>query len=96
MAVQDSILPTGGGKDGKSPVFVSAGTTVAFSSIALQRRKDLWGEDAEEFRPERWEHEKSGWVRIARHWHSSPSNNACLLQKFIPFSGGPRKCIGRK
>lgn len=32
----------------------------------MHRRKDLFGEDAEEFRPQRWDEETLpyGWVRI--------------------------------
>lgn len=30
----------------------------------MQRDKDLWGEDAEDFRPERWENMKPGWHYI--------------------------------
>lgn len=62
VANQDTILPTGGGEDGKSPVFVPSGSMVTFSIMALHRRKDLWGEDAEEFHPERWEKERASWV----------------------------------
>ncbi|KAL8938752.1 MAG: hypothetical protein Q9216_003724 [Gyalolechia sp. 2 TL-2023] len=62
VAVDDAILPKGGGIDGKSPVFVRAGTLVVFHFVALHKRKDLWGEDAEEFRPERWEKEKASWA----------------------------------
>lgn len=43
----------------------------------MQRRKDLFGDDAEEFRPERWEELRPGW-------------------DYIPFSGGPRICIGQQ
>ena len=63
VALEDSILPVGGGEDGLSPVFVPAGTNIEFQAFALHRRKDLWGEDAEEFRPERWENEVlTSWV----------------------------------
>ncbi|KAL8879053.1 MAG: hypothetical protein Q9192_008315, partial [Flavoplaca navasiana] len=58
---KDVILPTGGGYDGKSPVLATAGTLVIFHFAALHKRKDLWGEDADEFRPERWQDEKASW-----------------------------------
>lgn len=54
-AVRDTVLPAGGGPDGKAPVFVAKGTTLRYLPWALQRRKDIYGSDAEEFRPERWE-----------------------------------------
>lgn len=63
VALKDIILPQGGGDDGKSPVFVAAGTLVIFHFMSLHRRKDLWGDDADEFRPERWQDEKASWVR---------------------------------
>lgn len=60
QAVVDTTLPVGGGPDGKSPVFVKAGQTVGYQVYIMQRRKDLYGEDAEEFRPERWESIRPG------------------------------------
>ena len=63
IAARDTILPTGGGPDGRSPVFVAEGTMIAYHVTALHRRKDLWGEDANEYRPERWKDEKLSWVR---------------------------------
>ncbi|KAI0966082.1 cytochrome P450 52E2 [Xylaria arbuscula] len=54
-AVRDTILPRGGGKDGKSPVFVTKGTYLRYIPWVMHRRKDIFGDDAEEFRPERWE-----------------------------------------
>ncbi len=62
VATKDVILPTGGGEDGKSPIFVRAGTLVVFHYVALHVRKDLWGEDAADFRPERWRDERAPWV----------------------------------
>jgi cytochrome P450 len=60
-AIRDTILPVGGGADGRSPVAVRKGEVVTYSSYILHRRKDLWGEDAEEWRPERWVGRKLGW-----------------------------------
>lgn len=64
VALNDVVLPRGGGADGKSPVFVAAGTLVIFHLVALHKRKDFWGDDADDFRPERWQDEKASWVRI--------------------------------
>ncbi|KAL8648072.1 MAG: hypothetical protein Q9226_006151, partial [Calogaya cf. arnoldii] len=61
VAIKDVVLPTGGGEDGRSPVLASAGTLVMFHFVALHKRKDLWGEDADDFRPERWQDEKASW-----------------------------------
>ncbi|KAF7857950.1 hypothetical protein EAF04_009307 [Stromatinia cepivora] len=74
---QDTILPRGGGPDGTQPMFLPAGSRILVSTYAMQYRKDIWGEDADEFRPERWEGRRAGW-------------------EFIPFGGGPRKCIGQQ
>lgn len=57
----DTTLPNGGGPDGKSPVYVPKGAEVGFPVYVMHRRKDLWGEDAAEFRPERWVGRKPGW-----------------------------------
>ncbi|KAI8957627.1 cytochrome P450 52E1 [Daldinia sp. FL1419] len=54
-AVRDTILPTGGGTDGKSPIFVTKGTICRYLPWTLHRRRDIYGDDADEFRPERWE-----------------------------------------
>lgn len=61
MATRDTTLPRGGGEDGQSPIFVRKGQSVIYSVHAMQHRKDLWGEDAEEFKPERWQGLKPGW-----------------------------------
>ena len=50
----DTVLPRGGGPDGKLPVFAPAGTGFDTSWYNLHRLKSVWGEDAEEFRPDRW------------------------------------------
>ena len=55
IALQDTVLPTGGGKSGTSPVFVRRGTSIQFNFFALHRRPEVFGQDSEIFRPERWE-----------------------------------------
>ena len=55
FANKDTWLPRGGGADGKSPIFVQKGQMVIWVLYSMHRRKDFWGQDAEDFRPERWE-----------------------------------------
>ncbi|KAM5466660.1 hypothetical protein MauCBS54593_005917 [Microsporum audouinii] len=94
-AVVDTTLPRGGGLDGKSPIGVPADTRILYSTMAMQRRRDLYDPppsassspeekakpwyDPHEFHPERW---TSGWQ--PKPWH------------FIPFNGGPRICLGQQ
>ena len=53
--LRETVLPLGGGKDGQSPLLLPKGTPTRFSPYSLHRREDIYGEDANEFRPERWE-----------------------------------------
>ncbi|KAI9882165.1 MAG: hypothetical protein M1823_006090 [Watsoniomyces obsoletus] len=79
QAVRDTAIPTGGGPDGKSPVFVRQGTSVFYSVHVMHRRKDLWGEDADEFKPERWnEGLKPAWMYLP--FNGGP--RICIGQQF--------------
>jgi hypothetical protein len=49
--IRTTVLPTGGGPDRDSPVLVPKGSAVAFSVYSMHRRPDLYGMDAELFRP---------------------------------------------
>lgn len=82
-ATKDTFLPVGGGSDLQSPVFVPKGTAVAYSVYSMHRRPDLFGMDAELFRPERWEEEL-------------PMDKDSVNAKwsYLPFNGGPRICLG--
>ncbi|KAK4033039.1 Pisatin demethylase [Parachaetomium inaequale] len=75
-------LPGGAG-------YVPGGAAVGLNAYVVGRNKDVWGEDAEEFRPERWlrgegEAEEVFKVRLQRM-------NAADLT----FGGGSRICTGR-
>jgi cytochrome P450 family 4 len=61
-------------------VIIPKSTTLVMSLLMLHRNKTYWGEDAEDFRPERFSEEN--WV---------PGSNF-----FVPFSAGQRICIGMK
>jgi len=54
-ALVDTQLPTGGGPDGKSPIFIPVGTMLECSFFALHRDVEVFGENVEEFDPSRWE-----------------------------------------
>ena len=77
-AVRDTVLPVGGGEDGRSPLFVPKGHMINYSVWAMHRRTDLYGPDAEEFRPERWEKLRPGWEYLP--FNGGP--RICLGQQF--------------
>jgi cytochrome P450 len=60
IANKDTSLPLGGGSDGRSPIFVRKGRIVIYQIYATHRRPDLWGSDADDFKPERWESARPG------------------------------------
>ncbi|KAF2269792.1 cytochrome P450 [Lojkania enalia] len=63
-ATIDTVLPVGGGADGKNPIAIRAGSTVVFNTYLMHRWEELWGPDSWEFKPERWEDRKTGWEYI--------------------------------
>ncbi|KAF9630735.1 Cytochrome P450 [Lasiodiplodia theobromae] len=84
FALRDTTLPRGGGPDGNSPIGVLRDTPVAYSTLTMQRRPDVYPPVSESFppvlsfAPERWD----SWT--PRAW------------TYIPFNGGPRICIGQQ
>ena len=80
IAAKNTVIPKGGGADGQSPVMIPKGKGIGWSTYHMHRQKDLYGSDAESYRPERWETgelDNIGWG-------------------FMPFHGGPRLCLGSK
>lgn len=57
---------------------VKKGSIFVINIYGLHRRKDLWGDDADIFNPDRF----------------LPENFSHMQQCFIPFSAGKRNCIG--
>ncbi|PMD37883.1 cytochrome P450 [Hyaloscypha variabilis F] len=54
-ATKTTLIPRGGGLDGQSPLLIRKGFSFGFSPYHMHRSKEVYGEDANEFRPERWE-----------------------------------------
>ncbi|TEB23871.1 cytochrome P450 monooxygenase pc-1 [Coprinellus micaceus] len=66
------------------PLYLPPGTKVAYSVFMMQRRKDLWGPDAEEFDPDRFLDERLQKYHLKNHFI------------FLPFNAGPRICLGQQ
>jgi len=91
-AKRDTTLPLGGGADGRAPIYVRKGQTVFYHTYALHRSAELWGDDAAEFRPERWAELRNGSPRKG----GSAGTGAGTAWRFVPFGGGGRICPGRE
>lgn len=81
-AVCRTTLPLGGGPDGKDPILVREDEPVGYCPYAMHRRKDIFGEDASAFRPERWL-ENGGQLAVTAG------------DGYLPFNAGPRVCLGQ-
>ncbi|KAF9326075.1 hypothetical protein BG006_010459 [Podila minutissima] len=82
QAVADDVLPDG--------TRVYAGDFIGYSNWCMGRNKKVWGEDAEQFVPERW-------------LVPDPENRAIFGKfkpesqyKFVSFNAGPRLCLGQQ
>ncbi|XP_049534106.1 cytochrome P450 4c21-like [Anopheles darlingi] len=60
---------------------IPAGVTLLINIFLMHRRKDLWGEGADSFDPDRFD----------PLIYKSQKQHPC---SFFPFGGGPRNCIG--
>ncbi|KAK5106304.1 hypothetical protein LTS08_000422 [Lithohypha guttulata] len=78
-ASRTTWLPRGGGADGLQPIMIRKGQGIGYSTYHMHRRKEYYGEDAEDFRPERWLTDEL--VNIG--------------SAYVPFHSGPRICLGK-
>ncbi|CAF9905989.1 hypothetical protein IMSHALPRED_004040 [Imshaugia aleurites] len=54
VALTDTMLPTGGGPKGESPIYIPKGTRVGTSFYALHREPTVFGTNVDDFDPSRW------------------------------------------
>lgn len=76
----ERIAPVGGVQLGD--VFVPGGTNIGCNAWTLHLDKDLWGQDADEWRPERW-------------LEASEAKKAEMKNSMFAFGAGSRTCIGK-
>ncbi|KAJ7594780.1 cytochrome-450 hydroxylase [Mycena floridula] len=92
IAMQDDVIPTQypvHGRDGSPKqdhsVHVAKGTVVHVAIEAFNLDKEVWGEDAWEFNPDRWDN-------LPQLALEQPG----LYSNLLSFSAGPRACIGMR
>jgi len=88
VAVKDDAIPLNTSfvdKYGRTQhsIRVTKGDAIFIPVLAINRAKDIWGEDAAVWRPERWESVPEGANSIPGIWGNQ-----------LSFLGGPRACIG--
>ncbi|CAK4913797.1 unnamed protein product [Aphanomyces euteiches] len=85
-AVKDDLLPVSSGK----PYFIPKGTTIAVSTGALHRNPKYWSQP-DTFIPERFLEDTKAFAsdQALRHGQGN-------TYFYMPFSTGPKKCIGMR
>lgn len=82
-------------KDGGPPHFLPAGTMVVANFAAVHANPNTWGEDVDDFKPERFivtvEDEENGGSREKCKDFNGPGTRG-----FVAWNRGPRTCPGRK
>jgi len=67
----------------RESIDIAAGDLVSIPIVSVNCDKHIWGEDASEFKPERWEHPPDSVAGMPGVWGH-----------ILSFLGGPRACIG--
>ncbi|KAJ7725140.1 cytochrome P450 [Mycena maculata] len=88
IAMEDDVLPLSKpyiDKTGRShdSFPIPKGQIIYIPILAIHTDKEIWGEDAAEFRPERWEHVPDAVSSIPGIWAN-----------LLTFLAGPHNCIG--
>ncbi|KAG7086435.1 hypothetical protein E1B28_002389 [Marasmius oreades] len=81
-AARDGVIPLSVPVNGQNYVRVEKGQGITISLSALNRSKQFWGEDAAEFKPDRW---LNG---------SLDTSLPGIWGNMMTFGGGGRACIG--
>ncbi|KAF5318137.1 hypothetical protein D9619_012227 [Psilocybe cf. subviscida] len=87
-AMQDDIIPlqtpyTDKLGNTQSHIHLKKGQTIIIPIGSINKDETIWGQDAAEFNPERWQHVPEGSHSIPGVWGN-----------MMTFLGGPKACIG--
>ncbi|KAG6820051.1 hypothetical protein H0H93_006066 [Arthromyces matolae] len=88
ISIKDDVVPLGQPITDlkgvvRDSIHISKGQMLFIPILAINRDPSIWGEDAAEFRPERWEHVPDAAASVPGIWGN-----------MLTFLGGPRACIG--
>jgi cytochrome P450 len=91
------------------PAPLPVGTAVSANTYVLGRSRDIWGDDADAWRPERWLGKKEGNSALAKDADSESVSGSqigklrheveeerTLEDSFVAFGKGSRGCVGRE
>ncbi|KAM0720212.1 hypothetical protein Q7P37_004348 [Cladosporium fusiforme] len=76
----ERVVPRGGAEVGGT--WLAGGTVVGINPWVAARDKEAYGEDADDFRPERWLEADGEGLRV-------------MERNFLAFGGGTRTCLGK-
>ncbi|KAJ7301514.1 cytochrome P450 [Mycena albidolilacea] len=88
VAMRDDVIPletpyTDATGTVHETIRLTKGQSVVLPILAINRDPAIWGADADQFIPERWERSPAISTGIPGHW-----------SQMLTFLGGPRACIG--
>ena len=88
------VVPEGGTTF--NGIYLPAETIIGANPWVIHRNKEVYGEDVETFRPERWMVEDKGDLRKCPVRHLLPSLLTITTDRFFfAFGAGARTCIGK-
>ncbi|KAE8218767.1 hypothetical protein CF319_g7417 [Tilletia indica] len=101
VAPFDDVLPLSKPvtlKDGTKTdkLSIKKGEGILFSIRYMNRCEELWGPDAEEFKPERWLPEGHQYYENGNQMADSVKELKGVYSHLMSFGAGPNQCIGAK
>ncbi|KAF9128525.1 hypothetical protein BGW39_004978 [Mortierella sp. 14UC] len=84
VATEDDVIPG---------YRIPKGTEIYLSAATLHKLKSVWGEDAEEFKPERW---MDSAALTEEQRQTTKTVTPDMMWAYMPFLTGLRNCIGSK